>query len=327
MKWDSKSRLIATVGVLGGALLLGCRDETPETLAPDLGPDRITPQCQLGCTDPDPEPDADGYFLGKAMNPAACASTSSVDTDGDGLSDFCEKNLAAAFAPQLYYYSADEVGREPHWVARPLSASVIRIVYLLSYYRDAGSNVFGCSVPFAPSSCNGHHGDSEAIALDVIYNTKNGHWMLRTARYSQHGEFMVYDAVNCTPYYPSGCIYLIYPDGVRRGFPRAYVSQGKHANYASVRECNNGGTLDSDTCQSVNATARVAAAAYLNIGSRAVHTDSQDCMLSSNPSYRYYGSGRKECYWTTRRFRGWVPTTQSGADSDPYSNILVTLSF
>jgi hypothetical protein len=79
--------------------------------------------------------------------------------------------------------------------------------------------------------------------------------------------------------------------------------------------------------QQNNASARVAAGAYLNIGSRAQTGTSSDCMASSNPLYQYYGSGRTECYWTTKRFRGWIPYSIGGADSDPYSPILSSMGF
>ncbi|MGH9959287.1 MAG: hypothetical protein ACREBC_19545 [Pyrinomonadaceae bacterium] len=71
-----------------------------------------------------------------------------------------------------------------------------------------------------------------------------------------------------------------------------------------------------------NTAARLAAYGLLNLGSRAVHLPGQDCMASANPSSTYYGSGRQECYWTTRNFRGWIPTTVGGAEALPYSTIL-----
>lgn len=108
----------------------------------------------------------------------------------------------------------------------------MRIGYLLAYYRDAGSSSFGCTLPGAPSSCYGHNGDSEAIALDVEYDEGTKHWKLQEARYSQHGDFVTYDAYSCTFVYNVGCLYLVYPDK-DRGYPRAYVAEGKHANYAT----------------------------------------------------------------------------------------------
>ncbi|MBP9198415.1 MAG: hypothetical protein KBF47_00290 [Gemmatimonadales bacterium] len=287
----------------------------------------IGPLCQLGCVEQDPDPAADGYWLGGGITDVVCFNGSQTDSDGDGLSEFCERNLASAFAPELYYKDYDEVGREPKWVARPLPDGTVRIGYLLAYYRDAGSSSFGCTLPGAPSSCYGHNGDSEAIALDVEYDEGTKHWKLQEARYSQHGDFVTYDAYSCTFVYNVGCLYLVYPDK-DRGYPRAYVAEGKHANYATRSECNHGGFGNSDTCTSVNTAARVVAgSSATNLGSRGVHSAAQDCMVSSNPSYIYYGAWRTECFWTVKAFRGWIPDTVGGASSSDYSGILGDLGF
>ena len=238
--------------------------------------------------------------------------------------DRCENDLAAAFAPELRYYSGDEVGREPHWAARKAPSTHIYIIYLLSYYRDAGNNSFGCHLP-PPThdpSCDGHNGDSENIQLEVYYNEFTQHWLLHSATYSAHNSFNMYTRI--TAAYP---FMLEYPAKLG-GIPEELkLPQGKHANYRDKSTCNAGGTGGSDNCTSVNTSARVAASANLNIGSRGVHTAAQDCMASSNPSYQYYGSGRQECYWTNRRFRGWIPTTVGGDDSDPYNPILDLAGF
>jgi hypothetical protein len=55
----------------------------------------------------DPAPTAPGIFLGDAVTPALCTGGSQSDTDLDGLADICERELAAAFAPELAYASAD----------------------------------------------------------------------------------------------------------------------------------------------------------------------------------------------------------------------------
>ena len=329
MIWRRRTHLIMCSVLLAGMTAVGCREDSSQPLEPDLAKgDRPGTQCQLGCVDPPPDvPDAHGYFLGSGVNPTACTNGSQTDTDQDGLSDFCEKNLGAAFSPQLYYAYGDEVGREPHWVARPLSTGVVRLGYLISYYRDAGNSSFGCDTfNWLDPSCGGHHGDSEAVYLDVMYNAKTQYWMLKTARYSQHGTLFPYDAVNCTQTYWAGCVKLYYPN-VYRGYPRVYVAVGKHANYATRAECDEGGFGGSDTCYGVNTAARLPAGWILNLGSRPVHTAAQDCMVTTNPAHWYYGSGRTECYWTSKRFRGWVPTNVSGLDSDPYSSQLGTMGF
>jgi hypothetical protein len=200
----------------------------------------------------------------------------------------------------------------------------VSIGYLLSYYYDNGSHAgWACAVP-APwwtQGCYPHNGDSEAIFLHVEFNEATSHWVLAVAFYSQHEGYGVYG--RGTNAYPTA---LFYP-GALGGHPRAYVAQGKHANYSTISECNSGGALGTDVCYDVNAGARVAAASFLNLGSRANHTSAQDCMPSSNPSYQYYGSGRLECYWTNQPFRGWIPLSVGGEDSDGYSDRLADMGF
>jgi hypothetical protein len=195
----------------------------------------------------------------------------------------------------------------------------VYIVYLISYYRDAGNNSFGCGLPFHDPTCDGHNGDSENIQLDVYYNEGTQHWLLDHAAYSAHTSFNNF--LRGSGGYATGLEYPAKPGG----YPRTYVSQGKHANYGSRFSVLLG--LGSDDCRQVNTSTRLYAGSNVNIGSRAVHTTAQDCMPSSDPSYQYYGSGRQECYWTTRRFRGWIPMTVGGADSDPYEPILRNAGF
>ena len=242
------------------------------------------------------------------------------DIDADRLGDRCEKDLSQAFAPELYYWSGDAVGREPYWVSRPVGNKVV-IGYLLSYYRDEGSTNLLCSLPFAPESCYGHNGDNEATFLTVYYDQAHKHWILDEARYAQHG---VHEA------YPRGAnLYpkmLTYPVKAG-GYPRAYVAEGKHASYGSRSECSGGGEYGTDNCDHVNTAARVEWSASYNRGSRAVHTAAQDCVTSRNPSSTYYGSGRQECFWSGSNFRGWIPTTVGGAVSGPYTTVLANEGF
>lgn len=282
----------------------------------------VQPSCQAGCTEPDPHPGSIGVFLGSSVTPSACMTQ--TDGDQDGLGDFCEKNLAAAFAPELNYSHTDEMGREPHWVARPIREypDTVLLGYLVSYYRDAGSQTFGCTLPEAPADCYGHNGDSEAIFLKVAYNSSLQHWVLNHAWYSQHtlyGQF----GYSLNTGYAVGLEYASQPGGR----PRTYVSEGKHANYGTRASCNGGGTWGSDDCRDVDTADNLAAGASMNLGSELHHTSNQDCMASSNPSNPYYGSGRVECYWSGTGFRGWIPTWVGGATSSPYSTRLEEFGF
>jgi hypothetical protein len=307
-------------------VMVGCSPDQ-ESLAPsETSADvRVTPMCQAGCIDPDPEPEADGYFLGSSVEPYACTTGVQTDTDADGLSDFCEKNLAAAFAPELKYDPIDDTRGEPHWVARPLSFGKVRIAYLLSYYLDISDGNLGCST-LGIASCNGHLGDSEAVYLDVKYT--HGRWQLDAARYAHHTSITTYIPGQCTMNLDNICPYLEFPD-VNKGYPRVWVASGKHGSYASRAECNKGGVTDADTCEDNTARRRVPAGQNLNLGSRAVHTPMQDSMPSSNNSYEHYGKGRYEAYWTSKPFRGWIPDSvaPTALASDPYSAKLAQQGF
>ena len=71
--------------------------------------------------------------------------------------------------------------------------------------------------------------------------------------------------------------------------------------YAFDSECD-AGELGLDECLA-NTYQRVPAIIALNIGSRSVHSSSQDCLPSANPLLAT--NGVTECYWTERAFGGW----------------------
>lgn len=317
--------------VVLSVLAVGCAPET--VLEPANGTQAATPgtpqlaggivpMCQQGCVDTDPNPEAPGVFLGSGVTDEICFGTAQTDNDGDGLSTFCEKNLAAAFAPELRYSSVDEMGREPYWAARPGGLSgtgIVTIIYMIGYYRDAGSSAYICTLPFAHSSCFGHNGDSETIILDVYYDSETQHWILNETWYSVHEMYGIHGS-GSNPY-PMQLDYPSHPGA----YPRSWISEGKHANYQSESACNAGGTLNIDTCTHVDTSARLLVSAAYNVGSNAVRLI--DCVSSRNTQYIYYGSGRQECFWTTANFRGWIPTSVGGAESSPYRARLTTGGF
>lgn len=305
-----KIRLNWSPLLFGTLLFAGCSDNSSRQ-SPTSPEATIVPLCQLGCTDTDPNPSAPGVFLGRGVTPVACLS--GTDSDLDGLNDFCENYLALGFAPELAYTQADNVGREPHWVARPLDDDLERIGYLLSYHVDLGTQDPYTCLSFFPSSwCFGHAGDSEEIFLDVQYNFTTKHWVLKTAYYSQHGDHGVYSAGSNA--YPTALFYPSHPGA----YPRSFVSIYKHANYASQPECD-AAQLGFEHCHA-DAYARVATSLYWNLGSRG--HQALNCMPSSDPLYS--GDGRIECYWTGTDFAGWQ-TFQPTAD--PYSPKLASFGF
>lgn len=312
--WWRTVTLVVAMTALGGC------DAARDSAGPVSTTAKVQPRCQLGCQEEDPNPQYPGYFLTSAVTPDACAA--SGDGDADGLSDHCEHILAAAFAPQLYYLLGDNVAREARWAARPEGA-MVRIGYLLSYYRDEGSTSWWCGPgnPLEPS-CMGHNGDSEAIFLRVYYDEAHQHWILDTAWYSKHTQFKDYPRGSQA--YP---LAVRYPE-TKGGYPRAYVSQGKHANYNSQSACDFGGDLWTDTCDGNDTGVRVETnGQWGNIGSRAVPF--VDAVTAQSPSHPYYGSGAVEWYWTdVGYFAGWYPDWVGGpVANDSYGNILARQGF
>lgn len=296
--------LIALAVLAGGVLTSSCRDaEAPPSIDAS-----VSPLCQAGCQEQDPDPSAPGVFLGSGVTPLMCGPHNPNginDSDNDGLSDFCELQVARAFAPELAYYSRDNVGREPHWAARPIAAGGVRIAYLLSYYVDLGTQGYPCCDDW-------HNGDSEGIYLDVTYEFDTQHWVLETAYYSAHTGYNVYGPGASG--YPAS---LHYP-AHQGSYPRTYVSGYKHANYDTFDDCMDGGTFGSDWC-TPDSFARVVVGTYANVGSSGTHL--LDCVPSTN---RFYQNNGDECYWSGARFDGWQNVLP---DADPYGPKLAYWGF
>ncbi|MFL5403295.1 MAG: hypothetical protein ACJ8BF_10810 [Gemmatimonadales bacterium] len=322
-----------SVGLTAALVILfasACSDPTSDTApgSPSLAKGRPGVDCQLGCIDPPPDTGTTspvGLFLGSGVTDVVCFDGSQTDSDADGISDFCEKNLAPAFAPQLAMTKgSDNLGREPHIAVRKLgTAPKARIMYMLSYYVDRGpvtswcnSNVGGAYDPETwRAACEGHDGDSEWITLDVYYDRSTQRWIVEAATLSQHTGYKTYSRT--TREYPA----LEYP-GTKGGYPRVYVAYQKHANYPSDAACDAGSIMGTDTCQA-DLFERVVAGDNVNVRSRAAHTAAQDCWPSTNPIYS--SNGIKECYWTFKKFLGWhVGYTGTGSE---YTDKLRTMGF
>jgi len=304
----------------------------PPTLAASVADEQKEPigtRCHEGfCTgDEDPFPDSAGVWISNTVTDDLCFGGGTNDIDQDGLSDFCENNLAEAFAPQLVLAPAlnDPATREPRWAARPLGNNQVMIAYLLSYHNDGGSASYLCDlVPgpipyFLPPQvyypCAAHPGDSEHINLIVEYRPATQHWLLVEAAYSAHTGYNTYKTPGT---YPKK---LQYPDRVG-GRPRAYVATSKHANYASSLECNNGGTLGVDSCDPSRYEI-VTTGANNNIGSDAVKF--VDCIGSGHPVYGPLG--HQECYWTGTTFHGWTGAIGFPAPTMGYRPRLIFAGF
>jgi hypothetical protein len=315
-----RERIYAALSV-GLLLITACVEPTGESWSDTTedAPNReFTPTCLPGCTETDPDTSAPGIFLSSAVTEETCFGTTATDRDQDGVPDRCENDLSTAFRPELAITGSDRTGREPKVAVKGYpNSGIIRIAYMLSYYTDDGPTTSWCNNNFVDlfdqQACHGHFGDAELIVLDVYYNPSTKHWVLHYAGYSEHETWNSYP--RGTAAYPK----LVYPNK-GGGYPRAYVSYQKHANYATDRECDSGAKLGTDTCNPTRFE-RITSGGIPNIGSRSVHTSGQDCWASTNPLYQ---NGRLECYWTGARFKGW----QTGnPDSDPYGPKLASWGF
>lgn len=292
--------------VLLALTVLACSTEAPQpTDPPSQTSSPIGPMCQAGCVETDPHPEAPGTFLGSSVTPWACAQD--TDHDLDGLSTFCEKNLALAFAPLMRWAHGDNVDHEGYWAARPLPDDRVRIFYLLGYYVDLGvvdrdyENCKLSTLGEVLAECDGHHGDSEHVILDVYYDEGTSHWLLEHAQLSRHGDYNVIDRGNKA--YPSAFQY-----SARVGVdPIIWVAQQKHANYPNQSLCDAGSQVPVigflfpfDHCGGANYFFRAEAAGNRNIGSNSMRlidcVQSQSVFLKDNPA---------ECLWSRSTFTGW----------------------
>ncbi len=296
----------------------------------------IQPMCILGCHDPDPAPDSAGYyFAGYRFTWEGCTNPD-IDVDEDGLLDDCEYTLADAFAPLASFGDADDVRRETRWAARWDDGQSVYIAYLFGYWLDMGDTegshqmCFGLE-PFPPfvllgvEGCNGHLGDSEYIVLRVQYNGDTHHWYLTSAWYSEHGAgdafFMPYQWTGGP--IDNDAIELTFPEKYL-GYPKVWVANGKHANYATRAQCNAGGTLWADDCSGDRIEERVFVGLDANVGSSTHQLI--DCVGTADSSHPAYSGHYLECYWTEKPFEGWFPAT-SNPSTVSYSFILLSFGF
>lgn len=228
------------------------------------------PNCLPG--DADPNPGAPGYYIdvaGQSMSRAWCESNGN-DSDHDGIADYCEDKLAFRFRPEMKSSAFDDVRGEPYYVVQPVfedfyspfddgpvpivDSTPIRIAYLLAYYEDFGD-------PSNQQNPSGHIGDSEFVLVDVYYDEEDFHWKLQASLGSAHYEGGATDGTEWAS--PQG---LEFPDKLL-GYPRWWVAENTHANWATRSRCNNG-AFGADECPSPLAAWRVEVSSLWNIGSR-----------------------------------------------------------
>jgi hypothetical protein len=243
------------------------------------------------------------------VNPTNCF-TVGTDTDQDGLSDRCENDISLAFAPLMRYNQGDDVGREGYWAAKR-QGDMVRVIYFFGYYFDLGvvnhNDYTACklsSIGGILASCDGHHGDSEHVVLDIYYNSTTRHWILSYAALSHHSGYIQATKPKLAPY-PA-----LQWGGRIGSAPLIWVALGKHANYPTQAACdagNGGGFLvdlifSYDTCGGNNSFFTAPTGGQRNLGSQ--QRQLRNCIASENPFYQVPPRD-KECFWTANKFYGW----------------------
>jgi len=99
-----------------------------------------------------------------------------LDEDGNGLDDGVENALARCFVPEIFFDSRENarLPDEPYVVfsADPIAPRVIRLHFAILFARDGGY-VLGTEFPCLN---DGHHGDAEAMTVDVMWLERDHRW-------------------------------------------------------------------------------------------------------------------------------------------------------
>lgn len=311
-------------------MLAACSESTgpvATTESPRSPTEALPMFCEAGCLEEDPNPSAPGiYIAGEAYTKSGCIEFGS-DADYDGLSDECEHQLALHFAPFLSFVYGDDVRRDPKYAAHWEAIDTVRVAYLLSYWMDNGSPGAPLCIPQF-EGCAGHLGDSEAIVLDLIYDTSSHHWQVARALLSVHG--LNYFCVKQSHSFPCQSGSHLYPSGNLQfashpqAAPLIMVADGKHANYPTDAACDAGGHYSADDCSTPRYVDVAMVTQSNNIGSR--NHQWIDGATTSNNTHPSYSSQYVEYYWTSQAFRGWF-NPSLGTTSRPYTDILADYGF
>jgi hypothetical protein len=339
------------------ALLSACQEPsktTSDPLEPSLATDAwcaANPgKCSPNPSEPDepsdPSPSSPGYWTGSTITWSTCVSPTGAgisDGDHDALSDYCEDFLAQRFRPLLVVSPHDcDIGMEPYWAAKAFpNKKTVRVAYLFSYYKDCGPQSFPSScnaVQIATTfvtaltktfgitihdPCDGHQGDSEFVTVDLQYNATTQHWYVTSAYFSAHWMEALFDRSR-----RAGYGQLEYPEKPQ-GYFRAYVAEGKHANYPARAVCEDDGG-PADTCQPNSSTIRIRHANQYNVGSsRYNFINPGTCVRGGALFTAYPENYGTECFWKDQspynKFRGWSKYVLAN-DANSYLPVL-TLQF
>lgn len=304
--------ITTTLATLGAIVLFACGDAAivVEPVLDDTFPETATGadrECEPGeqptplnpCVprpggigEPLPRHIASGWSLDDCENTALGGG----DTDGDGLNDQCESELAEAFAPAMMIDPDDNVNRDEYYVVMPGSGNSVMIFYAFGYHVDLGK-------PNPPlKGYKAHKGDSEFVIFQIVGAVNRGDpWGLLYAYLSAHrGEGHGFNSSTL-----AGGWNL---ETDSNGRPLVWIAMWKHANYISRDACNKGANRADDCSGNTNST-RFGVYSDGNLG----QTDARTHTTCAVPSRHSELSGRGECYWTSDTFYGWQIRTGEGA--------------
>ena len=319
-----KSRRV-TIAACMALVLIACTDfrsivepamdeikpvEPTTTATADCGPDPNDPT--PGPVDEPCNPGTGGgggdplpRTLQTIQNLAECKS--GTDSDGDGLSDKCEYEVAWAFSPTMMVHPNDDVTRDEYFVVMPGAGNSIMIFYAFGYHRDNGIPFCAC-----PEWLGGKHvGDSEFIVMEITpARGSDNEWGLVYAYLSAHRGRLTDSSVL------AGGWNMETDDD---GRPVVWVSEGKHANYISQSACDDGaGGFDS--CDNNTESTRFWVSSDDNLG----QINKRSFSSCGVPS-RNRGLSRTECFWDYGKFYGWQKPRGGGAGA--YSGFLSAFDF
>lgn len=254
------------------------------------------------------------------------------DRDRDGVDDDCEMALAAAFAPLLVSdpgecnwdggVNGGRLGGEYLFaVQRDVDRGRMRIAYLPAYYLDCGWSAPVCGV--TPWLCDPHVGDSEAMVVQVAYDSTTRRWATDALFLSAHCHGR--SNRNCRWYGAEDLARFQWVDARPRGAPVVWVASGKHGNYPSREACDRGHWFY-DSCDANVARRRFPILSERqNIGSRrrpfmGRHPSGCVAVADLGGTSELPDPAARECPWRPDvRFRGWQ---RSGGGSTSYARYL-----
>lgn len=311
--WD---RCVAGVGCNTGCYLdddwVTCADYSPSCNSGGSGGGTVGQHCGDGLCYYDP-------YLGveTACNCAVDCHPPPNDRDLDGVPDSLEAALAARFFPHIYvtwpfsdvaqFYTSYANGRIPYTVTpipagRGLCAEAFQCLEIkigLAYNWDCGDNPNN-GVRNDPVNVgqNGHRGDSELYMAYVARKAPDGSgawgvpWSVAQGDAGQWRLIMDFTSAHFLGggVLPADSSKFAYYGSTNLAIA-IVASEGKHANYHTLDDCEGGGVAGADHCElnyNLRSSAGWSAAKLKNMGEGACH-DAIDTTIP-NPNASAWGS-------------------------------------